>query len=206
MDRLGTTYHRSKGLPPRNNRRNYEPVSRRCPAKPEASRARTREIPRSNPDVGAPVNKRKGQPKGKSAKAQATAWAEHNKALRQRRSLTITEAAVAIEIWTSLKRDGEPRSMGRPKDASRRSAPRGDSIERQIYEKVQLESDLVGPGGDLHAAVSGWLPCTFYAPLPPLCEAELLELAKEEEARANGVEGNEDGRLLPGFVREDVTQ
>lgn len=170
---------------------------------------------KATPDEGSKVDppsaiqsaspKRKGQPKGKSAKARATAWAQRNQALRRRRSLTITEASVAIEIWDRVKRFGEPRKSGRPKGTERRAAVQGDSIERQVYEKVQLEYEIVGPAGDLEAAVAAWLPCTFYAPLPPLCDAELLALAKEDDRDSAAVDAARD-RLLPGFVREDVTQ
>lgn len=184
----------------------------------QAAREGMAEAPQAKEEA-APLAASKGKRKPSARKA-GSAWAKRNAEYLGRRSETIEFFEQALAIWRKVRelvederRYGKSGGIGKPGDLRRAAPMVGDSIERQVYDRVEHERLTLGPSESLADRIEAWpLPATFWAPVPPLCDADVAALARqereeaireaeEERAREEKASGD-DHRLLPGFERE----
>lgn len=158
--------------------------------------------PASALQTGTP--KRLPAKRGEGAKKAAAAWRARNREYLRRRSLRIETVEQALATW----RDLAPSRSARPSGGESRPTVVGDSAERQVWARVELDRQLLAPGETLADRVARWVPETFYDPVPPLCGKEMEEMADEErirerlEAARQERASSVDTRLLPGMVRQ----
>ena len=160
------------------------------------------------PAAPAPA-KRQRRPRPSEA---ARAWLEREALKRQRKSLVVATPAEAIETWGRVQGGGGIAPSAIPTLPGDRPEKRGHTIPVQVWLWVRSTPgyDAWRAGGSqtiFEAEISKrWsLPKTFFSPLPPLCDAELEEIARgrtEIERDLDREErGDAEGRLRPGMTK-----